>query len=36
MSSSRLGEYAADYQPFDNDTNLPLDQEILNGSNKRE
>ncbi|KAH0955047.1 hypothetical protein HN011_005174 [Eciton burchellii] len=35
MSSSRLGEYAADYQPFDNDTNLPLDQEILNGSNKQ-
>ncbi|KAL6441388.1 hypothetical protein ACFW04_003544 [Cataglyphis niger] len=35
MSSSRSGESAADYQRFNNETGLPLDQEISNGSNRQ-
>ncbi|KAM0727680.1 Two pore calcium channel protein 1 [Formica fusca] len=35
MSSSRSGEQAADYQRFNNETGLPLDQEISNGSSRQ-
>ncbi|CAL1678014.1 unnamed protein product [Lasius platythorax] len=35
MSSPRSDEHSADYQRFNNETGLPLDQEFSNGSNRQ-